>query len=123
MPHEKLQEFFVVIDYTKQMVILAVLEHQGREVIAAVGQFRGNEGSHTAEVALMVQDDYQNQGIGTELLTHLTYIAKKQGLLGFSAEVLKENRMMLHLFEKMGFNIQRETLPEVYTLKLMFREV
>lgn len=123
MPHEKLQEFFVVIDYTKQMVILAVLEHQGREVIAAVGQFRGNGGSHTAEVALMVQDDYQNQGIGTELLTHLTYIAKKQGLLGFSAEVLKENRMMLHLFEKMGFNIQRETLPEVYTLKLMFREV
>ena len=123
MPHEKLQEFFVVIDYTKQMVILAVLEHQGREVIAAVGQFRGNEGSHTAEVALMVQDEYQNQGIGTELLAHLTYIAKKQGLLGFSAEVLKENRMMLHLFEKMGFNIQRETLPEVYTLRLMFREI
>ncbi|MEI6152691.1 MAG: GNAT family N-acetyltransferase [Deltaproteobacteria bacterium] len=123
MPHEKLQEFFVVIDYTKQMVILAVLERQGREVIAAVGQFRGNEGSHTAEVALMVQDEYQNQGIGTELLAHLTYIAKKQGLLGFSAEVLKENIVMLHLFEKMGFNIQRETLPEVYTLRLMFREI
>jgi acyl-CoA hydrolase/GNAT superfamily N-acetyltransferase len=122
MPHEKLQEFFVVIDYTKQMVILAILEHQGREIIAGVGQFRGNEGSHTAEVALMVQDEHQNKGIGTELLTHLTYIAKKQGLLGFSAEVLKENRMMFHLFEKMGFNIQRETLPEIYTLKLMFRE-
>jgi len=122
MPHEKLQEFFVVIDYTKQMVILAILEHQGREIIAGVGQFRGNEGSHTAEVALMVQDEHQNKGIGTELLTHLTYIAKKQGLLGFSAEVLKENRMMFHLFEKMGFNIQKETLPEIYTLKLMFRE-
>ncbi len=121
MPHEKLQEFFVVIDYTKQMVILAMLEHKGREIIAGVGQFRGNEGSHTAEVALMVKDEYQNQGIGTELLEHLTYIAKKQGLLGFSAEVLKNNRMMLHLFEKIGFNIQKESLSEMYTLKLMFR--
>jgi len=121
MPHEKLQDFFIVIDYTKQMVILAVFEHQGREVIAGVGQFRGNEGSHTAEVALMVKDEYQNQGIGTELLTHLTFIAKRRGLLGFSAEVLKENRVMLHLFEKMGFNIEKETLPEVYTLRLGFR--
>jgi len=121
MPHEKLQEFFVVIDYRKQMVVLAVFEQKGREVIAGVGQFRGNENSHTAEVALMVKDEYQNKGIGTELLAHLTYIAKKQGLLGFSAEVLKENRLMLHLFEKMGFHMEKETLPELYNLRLGFR--
>jgi ribosomal protein S18 acetylase RimI-like enzyme len=70
----------------------------------------------------MVKDEYQNQGIGTELLAHLTYIAMKQGLLGFSAEVLKENRAMMHLFEKMGFNIEKETLPDAYTLRLGFRE-
>jgi RimJ/RimL family protein N-acetyltransferase len=46
----------------------------------------------------------------------------KQGLLGFSAEVLKENRAMMHLFEKMGFNIEKETLPDAYTLRLGFRE-
>ena len=122
MPHEKLQQFFVVIDYTKEMVILATFDDGGREIITGVAQFRGNEGSHTAEVALVVRDEYQNQGIGAELLTHLTYIARKQGLLGFSAEVLKENRIMLHLFEKMGFTIEKETLPEVYTLRLGFRE-
>jgi acyl-CoA hydrolase/ribosomal protein S18 acetylase RimI-like enzyme len=122
MPHDKLQEFFVVIDYTKQMVVLATMEHEGIEIVTGVAQFRGNEGSHTAEVALVVKDEYQNQGIGTELLTHVTYIARKQGLLGFSAEVLKENRAMLHLFEKMGFNIEKEVLPDVYTLRLGFRE-
>lgn len=121
MPHEKLQDFFVVIDYTKQMIVLAVFEDKGREVIAGVGQFKGNEGSHTAEVALMVKDEYQNQGIGTGILAHLTYIARKRGLLGFSAEVLKENRVMLHLFEKLGFHMEKETLPEVYTLRLGFR--
>jgi acyl-CoA hydrolase/RimJ/RimL family protein N-acetyltransferase len=122
MPHETLQEFFVVIDYTKGMVVLAVLSHEGRDIIAGVAQFRGNEGAHTAEVAIVVGDEYQNQGIGTELLTHLTHIAKKQGLLGFSAEVLKDNRAMLYLFQKMGFDMEKESLPDVYNLRLRFRE-
>jgi acyl-CoA hydrolase/GNAT superfamily N-acetyltransferase len=122
MPHEKLQEHFVIIDYTKEMVILTVLRQKGREVITGLGQYRGHEKSHTAEVAIMVDDAYQNQGIGTELLAHLTFIARKQGLLGFSAEVLKENRVMMHLFEKMGFAIEKESLPDAYTLRLGFRE-
>jgi acyl-CoA hydrolase/RimJ/RimL family protein N-acetyltransferase len=122
MPHEKLQQFFVVIDYTKEMVILAVLREKGREIITGVGQYRGHEDSHTAEVAIMVKDEYQNQGIGTELLIRLTFIARRQGLLGFTAEVLKENRVMMHLFEKMGFTIEKEALPDAYTLRLGFRE-
>jgi acyl-CoA hydrolase/RimJ/RimL family protein N-acetyltransferase len=121
MPHETLQQFFVAIDYTKQMVMLAVLKDKGRETVAAVAQFRGREGSHRAEVAVVVRDDFQNKGIGTELVRHLTYIAKKRGLLGFSAEVLKENRAMLHVFEKVGFAIEKENLPEVYTLNLTFQ--
>ncbi len=123
MPHEKLQGTFVVIDYTKQMVILAVVEEEGRETITGVAQFRGHEGSHTAEVAIVVKDAFQNRGIGTELLRHLTYIAKRQGLLGFSAEVLKENRIMLHLFEKIGFTMEKESLPDVYSLRLGFKEI
>lgn len=122
MPHEKLQQFFVVIDYTKEMVILATLKQKGREIITGVGQYRGRAESLTAEVAIMIDDEYQDQGIGTELLTHLTLIARKQGLLGFSAEVLKENRIMMHLFEKMGFAIEKESLPDAYTLKLGFRD-
>lgn len=122
MPHEQLQQFFVIIDYTKEMVILAVFEHEATEVVAGVVQYRGNTGSHTAEVALVVRDEYQHNGIGTELLTHLTYIAKKQGLLGFTAEVLRDNRAMLHLFEKMGFNIEKKAVSQVYTLRLGFQE-
>ena len=122
MPHEKLQQSFVIIDYTKEMVILAVLKQKGQEVVTGVGEYKGRADSHTAEVAIMVDDKYQNQGIGTAILAHLTYIAKKQGLLGFSAEVLKGNRAMMRLFEKMGFAIEKESLPDAYTLRLGFRE-
>jgi len=120
MPHERLHEF-VVIDYTRQMVILAVIPGAGKEKIVGVGQYGIDETTHTAEVAFVVRDDYQERGIGSELLSYLTYLAKRQGLLGFFAEVLVENRPMLHLFHQMGFDIQQRREERVYELQMMFR--
>jgi len=120
MPHERLQEF-VVIDYTKEMVILAVIKQKGKEKILGIGQYTIDPTTHTAEVALVVRDDYQNRGIGREILSYLTYLAKKQGLLGFTAEVLPENTPMLRLFEKMGFEIEKRVTEEVYELKMRFK--
>lgn len=121
MPHERLQDF-VIIDYTKEMVILAVTEQDELEEVVGMGQYGIDEITHTAEVAFVVRDDHQNQGIGTELLKYLTYLAKKQGLLGFWAEVFFENRPMLHLFEKMGFEIEKKREVGVYELTMWFRK-
>jgi len=119
MPHERLQEF-AVIDYTKEMVVLAVLPNEERDAVVGVGQFGVDVQSHTAEVALVVRDDQQNRGIGTELLSYLTYLAKRQGLLGFTAEVLVDNQPMLHLFEQGGFEIEKRREANVYELRLLF---
>ncbi len=120
MPHVRLQEF-VIIDYTKELVILAVLRGNDKEIIAGLGEYSINEGTHGAEVAFVVRDEYQNQGIGTELITYLTQLAKRAGLNGFTAEVLAENKQMLHLFEKMGFDIERALSSGVYELTMSFR--
>ena len=90
--------------------------------LSGLGQYNIDPNTHTAEVAFVVRDDYQNRGIGSELLSYLTYLAKKQGLLGFTAEVLVENRPMLHLFEKMGFFMDRRIEEQVYELKMAFSE-
>lgn len=119
MPHERLQEF-VVIDYTAEMVILAILPDEEREIVVGVGQYGIDAQTHTAEVALVVRDDYQRQGIGTEILSYLTYLAKREGLLGFTAEVLIENQAMMHLFEEAGFSIERRREAGVYQVKLLF---
>jgi acyl-CoA hydrolase/GNAT superfamily N-acetyltransferase len=122
MPHERLQEF-VVIDYTKEMVILATTrEGEGEmEKVVGVGQYGVNETNHTAEVSLVVRDEDQNKGLGMEILSYLTYLAKREGLYGFTAEVLVENKPMLHLFEKMGFDIQKKSAQGVYELQMAFR--
>jgi acyl-CoA hydrolase/GNAT superfamily N-acetyltransferase len=121
MPHERLQEF-VVIDYTKETVILAVAGAKGKEEVLAVGQYGIDESTHSAEVALVVRDDDQNKGIGSELLDYLTILAKKQGLLGFTAQVLSENMAMLHMFESGGFDIRRRHESGIYELKMAFRK-
>ncbi len=120
MPHERLQPM-VVIDYTREMAILAIVETDGKEEIIGVGRYYIDEKTHTAEVALTVRDDYQNRGVGTELLSYITYIAKSRGLLGFTAEVLVENEPMLRLFEKMGFDIRKHRTGGSYEMTMMFR--
>jgi len=121
MHHDRLQQF-VIIDYTKEMVINAVIKDGEREIISGMGQFIIYETAMTAEVAFIVKDGFQNRGIGTELLTYLTYLARRQGLVGFTAEVLLENKPMLHVFEKAGFVIEKRGLEGVYEMKLDFRE-
>jgi acyl-CoA hydrolase/ribosomal protein S18 acetylase RimI-like enzyme len=118
--HERLQDF-VVIDYAANPIILATVKaDEAREVVVGMGQYNIYEAAHLAEVSFAVRDDYQNRGIGQELLRYLTFMARRQGLLGFTAEVLQENRRMLYLFEKMGFDIQKRLDSGVYELKMMF---
>lgn len=121
MPHKRLQDF-VAVDYTRKMEILAVIQGKEKETVIGLGQYELNRDLHTAEAALVVKDQCQNQGIGTELLSYLTYLAKRQGLLGFTAEVLIENKPMLHLFEKTGFEIERRSEEGVYEMRIRFSE-
>ena len=121
MPHERLQKF-VIVDYTVNTLILAIIKDGQKEVVIGIGQFGIDATRHTAETALAVRDDYQRQGVGTELLAYLTYLAKKQGLLGFTAEVIADNRPMLNLFEKTFNNIERHRNAELYKLTMMFEQ-
>ncbi|HOO40788.1 MAG TPA: GNAT family N-acetyltransferase [Syntrophales bacterium] len=121
IPHEQLQQY-VVIDYTKEMAILGIMEHEEYEEIVGVGRYYVDETIHTAEVAFAVRDDYQRKGIGTMLLSYITYLAKRQGLLGFTAEVLANNQPMLHTFEKAGFTIEKRMIAGVFELKMIFND-
>ena len=115
-----MRQKFVVIDYTRELTILACVKKNGKEIIIGIGQSLRDENTNTAEIAFAVRDDYQNKGIGTELLSFLTTQAKKEGLHGFTAEVLLENRSMIHVFEKMGFDMRKKIEDGVYYLTMRF---
>ena len=119
MPHKRLQDF-VAVDYSKKMEILATIMEKEKEIIIGLGQYELNSDMHSAEVALVVSDKFQGLGIGRELLSYLIYLAKRQGLLGFTGEVLVENRSMVRLFEKMGFDTEKRSEEGVYEMRMWF---
>jgi GNAT superfamily N-acetyltransferase len=55
-----------------------VLGLVGRQVIA-VGQLINTNDPHVGEVSLLVEDDWQGQGVGAALLTHLVRAARAAG--------------------------------------------
>lgn len=121
MPHERLQQL-VVIDYTREVALLAFATDDGdTELILGVGRYYIDPERHRAEVAFAVRDDHQGRGIGAELLAYMTYLAKREGLLGFTAEVLAENKPMLHTFEKGGFDIKKTTVAGVCEMTMTFK--
>lgn len=117
MPHERLQEL-VAIDYTRQIVILAVLQDGEKETVVGVGQYVVIGDTNTAEASLAVRDEHQDTGIGTEMLGYLIEIAQRQGLREFILEVLAENEPMLHILRKRGFAIESELFQDVYYMNV-----
>ncbi|MEM2865889.1 MAG: GNAT family N-acetyltransferase [Candidatus Hadarchaeales archaeon] len=120
MPHEHLQKF-VVVDYIRQMILLAVLRREEREEVIGMAQYVLDETTNFAEVAFAVKDQYQNQGVGRELLKQLTYIARRRGIFGFTAQVLATNRPMLRLFSSMNVSTEKKVSEGVVELKMRFR--
>ena len=122
MPHEMLQDF-VVIDYAQKMALLAVLGESGKETIAGIGQCSLNRDMATDDIALVVKDRYQKHGIGSELFSYLTHLARRKGLLGFTAEVLRGNQNVFKISDKMVFDIMEKSESWVFEMTLLFKDI
>jgi GNAT superfamily N-acetyltransferase len=68
----------------------------------AIGDERG-----VSEVALAVADAYHNHGIGTLLLERVMAQAALRGARAFEAEILPDNRSMLDIFARAGYELIR----------------
>jgi ribosomal protein S18 acetylase RimI-like enzyme len=113
----------VELDYARQMGILALSGEGPEDMILGMSRYNLNREEGTAEVYFGVRDDFQNRGIGRELLTHLTAVARKRGLKGFTAQVMVDNRHMLRLFRSLegkGYKIKRRMEAGVFYLEMTF---
>ena len=109
--------FFMNIDFLNHVALVALAEEDGRKVIIGGGRYIVTE-PDKAEIAFVVIDDYQGQGLGTLLMRHLAVLARKAGLKELVAEVLPENTAMRKVFGKFGFQARRGADPQVVHLVL-----
>jgi GNAT superfamily N-acetyltransferase len=79
----------------------ALVAHVGHEIVA-VARYDGRPGEDDAEVAVIVDDEWQDRGLGTRLLHHLARFGSRRGLVAFRATVLGENRRALPFLRRLS---------------------
>jgi acetyltransferase len=96
-------------DYDRELALVAegVEEGTGEPEILAVGRISKRHGAPEAEFSMLVNDRYQRQGLGSEILRRLIQIAREEGLQRITAEILPDNFGMQRLCERLGFALER----------------
>jgi GNAT superfamily N-acetyltransferase len=107
-------------DFVSHVALVATVEEDGRPAIVAGGRYVVVSPGR-AEVAFVVVDQYQGQGIGAALLRHLAGIAREAGLEELIAEVLPANIGMLKVFEKSGLRLS--TRREVQVVHVVLHQL
>ncbi|MCU1494601.1 MAG: putative acetyl-CoA synthetase [Acidimicrobiaceae bacterium] len=91
---------FAVVDYRRRMAFVAV---DGTSLIG-VGRYEALGDPHVAEVAFVVADDFQRQGLGTTLLGLLAEYARAEDYRQFVAQILVSNLCMREVFARSGLS-------------------
>jgi len=104
--HERLARL-CFIDYDREIALVAKYRKpdSGAEAIAGVGRLSKLHGAGEAECALLISDDFQGRGLGSELLRRLVAIARQEGLHSLRCEMLASNVAMQRLCERTGFRM------------------
>lgn len=80
----------------------------GRREILGMGRLVKSLDNCDATFSMVIKDKWQGLGIGSKLLDVLMEIAKKEGIKTIVASMFLDNTMMLKIFEKAGFSIQKD---------------
>jgi len=93
---------FLNCDFVSQVGLVGLVRNNLRMAIVAGARYwitRPDE----AEIAFVVADAYQKQGVGTAMLKHLCSIARQAGLKHFYALAISDNEGAPRLLNKLGF--------------------
>lgn len=110
--HQVIQNLWSTVDYRKRMCLIGLTVRGGAKEVVAIASYACEEDDmEYAETAFVVSDRFQGQGVGTLMLKQLEGVALENGLKGFEAIVLKDNKAMLHIFRKHYPNLTESFSP------------
>ena len=95
-------------DYPDEMALIATIVEHNTEKEIGVARYARTEVSDHAEVAIVIDDEWQGKGIGTRMLRDLRELAKQVGIDYLEVNVLRENRPMVNLAKELGFHESAE---------------
>ncbi len=117
--HERLTRI-CFLDYDREMALVAERRNPqtNQAEIMAVGRLSKLHGANEAEVAFLVSDAFQRQGLGSELLRRLIQVGRDEKIQRILGYMLPENRPMRRVCEKLGFRLAPEPREELLRAEL-----
>ncbi len=96
------------IDYDREMALVADYYNpqSGQHELLGVGRLIKTSEANEAEFAVLVADQFQRKGIGTELLRRLIQFARAEKLQRLTGDILTENLGMQAVCKKLGISLQ-----------------
>ena len=94
-------------DYETEIVLVAEQRVDGKPKIGGVGRLNKMRGRKEAEVAVLVTDELQGHGLGTELLQRVIGVARAENLTRVCSEMLHDNIAMQAISKRLGFTLRR----------------
>jgi acyl-CoA hydrolase/GNAT superfamily N-acetyltransferase len=113
-------QYLCSVDYQQDMAFAAVVGPSAHERIVAASCYFLNPATSLAEVAYMVDPDWQGAGLGGVLHSGLVAYARAHGALGLTADVLVGNTRMLRVFQRGDHSLSVKTAGGVDELTMLF---
>jgi acetyltransferase len=92
------------IDYHTHMAVVALTSIRGKNSIIGEARYAGADGV-TAEIGVVVADEWQCRGVGTELLQILERIAVANGITRLTGETFALNDKFRSFAQALGFEV------------------
>lgn len=96
---------FCFLDYDREVALVAEVESAGEKTIVGIGRLAGDADHRTAEFALLIEDRWQNRGLGSQIAQHCLSIAKPWGVQTVVAETTSNEPRMVAILRRLGFEI------------------
>lgn len=109
-----------LIDYIRELTIVAVVGEFGFEKVVGVGEYLLDHEKNMAEVAFSVSKDWQGKGIGRIMLRKLSEAALENGISGLVAYTTPQNHGMIRLFNTLPYKVKTVSDHDVILLGFRF---
>lgn len=106
-PSQALIDSLTDIDQVDDVAFVAVVRDDSRDRIVGACRYAVGPDPSQCEVAVVVLDDWQEQGLGTAMMRHLIEVARERGIKRMQSLDSAENLEMRDLARYLGFHTRQ----------------
>ena len=110
------------VGYEEEMAFAAVVGPAERERIVGASCYYADAATGLADVAYMIDPDWQGAGLGSLIHARTVEYARGHGVRGFTADVLVENAAMLRVFRGGDHGLSITTSAGVHEVTMLFAD-